>query len=294
MKFFKISILSIIFLISFYTYSMDNEKYYIGGLVGVAFPNNFYHQGWNEDTACYPDMAGCPENHKGYTWLYEISNKWMPGTGIYAGIHTNNNWRWELSVDGTMAVEDSNTDFISIHYLKEKGRPYEKPSFWSDVIKSKKAEDLTANLNKIQNKKDYKGTSFSNTFSELKIINFLANVYYTLPIGEKIIPYIGVGLGYGLVSAHIKYKATYAEADKDYNGEQNDTISTGALALRLSAGLDYLCFKHISFGVKLAYTSINELSAEIEYKTHINQKSASLLLTDMNYFTAAVTSKYFF
>lgn len=102
-----------------------------------------------------------------------------------------------------------------------------------------------------------------------------------------------MGVGYGLVKARIKYKATYAEGDKDYNGEQDDTVSMGALAFRLSAGLDYPCFDNASFGVKLAYTSIDELSAETDYKTHINQKSSSLLLTDMNYFTATLTFKYF-
>ena len=192
-----------------------------------------------------------------------------------------------------MALEDSDIDFIGIHYLKEKRRPHKKTSFWNNLVKSKKSEDLTAGLNKVQYKKDYKGVKFSNSFSELRIINFLANVYYTLPIGEKITPYIGMGLGYGLVEAHIKYKATYTEADKAYNVEQNDTVSMGALAFRLSAGLDYPCFDKASFGIKLAYTSLNELSTETDYKTHINQKSSSLLLTDMRYFTAALTFKYF-
>ena len=90
-----------------------------------------------------------------------------------------------------MAVEDSDTDLVGIYYLKEKGRPHEKPSFLNDLATSKKPENLTADLNKAQYKKDYKGASFSNSFSELKVINFLANVYYTLPIGEKLTPYIG-------------------------------------------------------------------------------------------------------
>ena len=95
------------------------------------------------------------------------------------------------------------------------------------------------------------------------------------------------------MKARIKYKATYAETNKAYNGEQDDTLSTGALAFRLSAGLDYPCFDKASFGVKLAYTSINELSTEIDYQKHINQKFSSLILVDMSYFTAALTFKYF-
>ena len=66
MKFFKISSLFTLLLTCFYAFSMDNIKYYIGGQVGVAFSNNFYHQGWNNDTACYPDMVGCKEGHTGY------------------------------------------------------------------------------------------------------------------------------------------------------------------------------------------------------------------------------------
>ena len=62
------------------------EIYYIGGQAGVAFSNNFYHQGWNEDTACYSDMEGCKDGHKGYTWLYKISNKWMPKAGLHVGL----------------------------------------------------------------------------------------------------------------------------------------------------------------------------------------------------------------
>lgn len=291
MKLFKLLFLLSLGFSCISSFSLD-KKHYIGGGIQTSMDINFHHQGWNTDKSCYPDMSNCtPNEHEGFTWLYEVMNKWMAGGIIYAGIQADDNWRLELSADGSKASKPSKTKFAGVYYLKEKGRPYEKAPLWKDLLISKKQEELTASLSPAEANKDYTGLYISRSFSEFQIINLMANAYYTVPLKDITAnSYIGLGVGYSLVQGHVKYKAQYT--DSSLNGLQDETFSTGAPAVRISAGLDYSLGKAL-FDIKLAYTRIAELNDTLKYEQHLNQESNEMSLVNINYFTAAVTIKYF-
>ena len=274
------------------SYALDSV--YIGGSIKANNSLKFHHLGWTGDDICYPNMNNCSDKqkHKGFAWIYQLpSVLFHPGLGIHAGVKTHQNIRLELSLDGFQSIQDSKQKFLGIYYLKESKNPFpDTVSFW-DGVRFPKLEELSGSLEKVSFQETELAVSSENSFSDLRVLTALINIYIDFPKrSQKITPYFGLGAGYSLVKAHIIYKGKYEDSSLD--SIQSEGFSGLSLSARLKIGLNYDFSDRFSYGLEGAYTMLKGAEDTVPYKKHPNQKNNNIIIRDVRHLTASLYLNY--
>ena len=268
---------------------------YIGLSVTNTAPSSLYRIGWDEGkVACEPDIAGCTGAENGLVWAYEHEYQWMnPGLEVRFGLNLNQNVRTDLSFDGTFFLQESKNTIGTYYNNKSGTSPLPEKSFWETSIDTGSPEQDLNSLTKIKNDKDFVGRSVQSSFENLRVMNALVNVYYVFP--GHLSPYVGVGLGYGLVHVKDEYKSSYERNPDKYNTHQATDILKGTLSKRITVGIECDGHGRMIYGIRAQYTHLNEIALNgLPYVTRPaeNHPTSTTLLKSIDYATVAVSVKY--
>ena len=278
-------------------FGMDLEKdFYIGFSLTNTAPSSLYRIGWDDGkVACEPDVIDCDEAVKnGFVWAYEHEYQWMnPGFGVQVGLNLNQNLRAELSFDGTFFLEESKNAIGSYYNNKKGANPFPKKSSWTTSIDTKSPKKKLNSLKDIKHDRNFVGHSVQASFDELRVMNVLANIYYVFP--GYLSPYVGIGLGYGLVHVKDEFKSSYEKDADKYNIHQKNDILKGVLSRRITVGLDCTGHGRIVYGIRAHHTYLNDvLLSGLPYivRPSTSHPTSTTLLKSINYTTVAVSMKY--
>ena len=267
----------------------EKGDYSMGASLNASFPLNFYQAGWNSDTQCYPGLAGCvPGQHKGYAWIYTIlPGLVQPGLGLHIGMKTSKNIRLELSADGFINLKKPKTKFEGLYYRQNTKPAIPSVSSFFDGAIRPKANRLARRLKTAKTAPNEQLISVQNDFSRFQTATVLANIYGDISFKTNWKAYLGLGAGFSLIRAQVKYKAQYVDAN--LNSEQNAAFQKLGLSARLKTGLSYTFPQaNTSLGIEGSYTMIKSATGKLPYKTHPNQTFNSAMLRDIRFFSLAL------
>ncbi|MCZ0931829.1 MAG: hypothetical protein OXJ52_01580 [Oligoflexia bacterium] len=189
--------------------------------------------------------------------------------------------RWFLS------LKESETEFLLGYWLKDNKNPFIEGTF----PENNKPTVIGGELNQETDKAQF--ISSENSFSDFQLATGLINAYFDLPVSvidKKFTYYLGVGVGYSLVKANIKYNSKYT--DQSLNTQQETVFEDFSLSYRLIHGLSYALSDSWSYGLEASYTVVQEASDKLPYKKHPNQENNTAILRDISYWTVALNVNY--
>ena len=237
----------------------ERSGWYVGGGVGMNWTSSMDQVGWNLDTYCYPGSCAEPGLSQnipgvfipGYRWRYDLDMDVGNAFEFSAGRVFN---RLRLEVSAAQRKNDIDQKFADITTLNGKSTdPLPVGSEDHRVASNATAriDDLTA-----------------RTLS--------LNAYYDFTdIFPRVTPYLGVGVGVAFVEiSGLFFSADYrdlSDPSRDlsfFNSAQDADFSDTVLVGHLYAGADYSLTDDTLLGVKLTYSTMDDLEQTGHYLYH--------------------------
>ena len=148
-------------------------------------------------------------------------------------------------------------------------------------------------------------TISSDSWSDIGELNtdiLSLNVYYDIPVlNDKIVPYLGYGIGVSFVEiTDVYFESEYVgtplpgePAAEHFNNLQDVDISGSSIAQFLSAGVDLRATNDALIGIKWRYAKVGNVEQEDLYQGHPQTGMTSITrFSGMSHWSLAVEVKY--
>lgn len=255
----------------------QRSGWYVGAGVGANWSSDMDQMGHNRDTLCYPN-DDCSH---------------LPG-GMPGGYR----WRYDLEADTGVAFE------AVIGYMFDSVRLELSASQRNNELDQKFSGSSYLDGTSIRDAgNDIRSNSMAS-IGALTTRTLSLNLYYDFPtVANRIIPYLGAGLGLSFVEvSDLYYRSDYKGAQRpsdpplqSFNSWQDTDLSDTALAKHLYAGADYSLSNKTLLGLKLAYTQVGDIEDRSSYIVHPVDGLTSLTeVSGMNHWSLMITFKYLF
>lgn len=229
--------------------------WYVSGGIGTTWSPDMNQEGWNQDTFCYPDAACFDEEPiplvSGYNWFYDIrldeGYAFELSLGRFFG-------RARIELALAQSSSEASQTFTGISYLD------------GTTIQPRPGGTVNSNG---------RGTIGGQLMRSVSL-----DAYFDFTdTWHTITPYIGAGLGIASVTMEeIRFSTEYIDAPgaaeiyepplSFYNSVQDADLEDSATLLRLHVGLDYLLNPMTSAGLKLTWSSKEDIEVTDGYEQH--------------------------
>ena len=239
----------------------ERSGWYVGGGLGLNWTASMDHTGWNRDTYCYPDSCREPGLSQtipgvfipGYRWRYDLDMDAGSAFEVTAGRVFN---RLRLELAAAQRENDVNQTFRGITTLS--GMTESPPP----AVAVPEDHGVVSNG--------------GSRIDDLRTRTLSLNAYYdfTNP-SSRLTPYVGVGLGVAFVEVSgLFFSADYrdlSDPSRDlsfFNSAQDTDFFDTVLVGHLHAGADYSLTDDTLLGVKLTYSTMDDLQQTNHYLYH--------------------------
>ncbi len=251
-----------------------------------------WRMGWNEDRLCYPTMANCDGRHDGFTWVDRFASGGQTGVGIAWGSSLGRGPRFEIAADATLPSGDIGGESLGNYFLEGRGKPFPDAGTFG-FFDATAQEELLGELVPVEPDPGYAGAIHESGFSGLAAATVTVNFLYDFRELRGIVPTIGFGFGYSVVTSRLLFNASYA-GYPDLETASDSRFLGRSVALRLILGGHRRISDRFGVGLEGILTRVGEAAGTIEAQMHPSSLESGQALRDLRRFALRLVIRTYY
>ncbi len=251
-----------------------------------------WRMGWNEDRLCYPTMGNCEGRHGGFTWVDRVASGGQTGFGIAWGSGLGAGPRLEIGVDATLPSGEVGGESLGNFYLDDARKPFPDAGTLG-LFGATEEEALLGELAPVERDPDYTGATYSRGFSGLGAATATVNFLYDFRELRGFAPTFGIGFGYSVVTARLRFNASYA-GHPDLETASDSRFVGRSVALRLTLGAHRRLSDRFGVGLEGVLTRVGEAAGTLAAEMHPSSLESGQAIRDLRRFALRLVVRTYY
>lgn len=248
--------------------------------------------GWNEDGTCYPDLLNCDGRHDGFTWVDRYASGGQTGVGIAWGTSLGSGPRFEIALDATLPSGEIGLEPLGVFYLDRSGKPFPDAGTLG-LFGATAEEELLGELVPTEPDPAYAGATISRGFSGLAAATTTVNFLYDFRERWGVVPTLGVGFGYSVVTSLLRFHASYA-GRPELAAVSDSRLLGRSVALRLTLGAQRRVSDRFGVGLEGVLTRVGEAAGVVAAEVHPSDPEWGEALRDLRRFVVRLVIRTYY